>query len=282
MRLAFSGSSLSAASTFGATSWAVACRAKGVRASERSDATALHQQFALASVSKLLTSYAVLIAVDEGVVALDEPIAHVGHTVTLRQLLSHASGLSSDDPLVFVNEPMTKRVYSNAGIELAAQLVQSASGFAFDDYLRQAVLEPLAMHTTDVSGSPAHGYRSTLDDLCAFAAELLAPTLLSDALSQQMATMQFADLNGVLPGYGSQRPNPWGLGVEIRGDKSPHWTGADAPAQTFGHFGQSGTYVLIDRLNSLFVVYLGDRPFGPWAVDAWAPFNDAIRREIGG
>lgn len=282
MGIAFSGSSLSTASTFGAANWAVACQAQGVIASERSSVNAAEHQFALASVSKLLTSYAVLIAVDEGVVNLDEPLVHVGQTVTLRQLLSHASGLSSDDPLVFVNEPMTKRAYSNAGIELAAQLVQSGSGFAFDEYLRQAVLEPLAMHATDVSGSPAHGYRSTLDDLCSLARELLAPTLLSNELSQQMATVQFADLNGVLPGYGSQRPNPWGLGVEIRGDKSPHWTGTDAPAQTFGHFGQSGTYVLIDRLNALFVVYLGDRPFGPWAVDAWAPFNDAIRREIGG
>ena len=38
--------------------------------------------------------------------------------------------------------------------------------------------------------------------------------------------MVFPGLTGVLPGYGHQKPNDWGLGFEIRDAKSPHWTGA--------------------------------------------------------
>jgi CubicO group peptidase (beta-lactamase class C family) len=260
--------------------WAVSCLANSQTTTVVGDDTDRSRVFRLASVSKLVSSYAILIAVDEGVVTLDDPIQHVGNTVTMRQLLSHASGLSSDDALVYVAEPMTKRVYSNAGIELAAQVVEAASGFGFAEYLRQAVLQPLAMHSTQVDGSPAHGYQSTIDDMTRFASELLRPTLLSNDLSAEMATPQWPQLNGMLPGYGAQHPNPWGLGVEIRGTKSPHWCAPDAPPSVFGHFGQSGCFVWIDQTSESAVVFLGDRAFGPWAVAAWAPFNQSIRRSL--
>ena len=46
----------------------------------------------------------------------------------------------------------------------------------------------------------------------------------------EATTVQFPGLDGVLPGFGVQRPNDWGLGFEIRDDKSPHWTGlANSP-----------------------------------------------------
>ena len=56
--------------------------------------------------------------------------------------------------------------------------------------------------------------------------------------------VQFPGLTGVLPGFGVQRPNDWGLGFEIRDAKSPHWTGSANSGRTYGHFGQSGTFIV--------------------------------------
>ena len=62
-------------------------------------------------------------------------------------------------------------------------------------------------------------------DLAAFAGELLRPSLVSQQMHDAAIDVQFPGLAGVLPGFGSQRPNDWGLGFEIRDGKSPHWTG---------------------------------------------------------
>ena len=58
-------------------------------------------------------------------------------------------------------------------------------------------------------------------------------------------------LAGVLPGYGRQTPNDWGLGCEIRDHKSPHWTAPENSPETFGHFGQSGSFLWVDRAAGL-------------------------------
>ncbi len=88
--------------------------------------------------------------------------------------------------------------------------------------------------------------------------------------------MAFPGLAGVLPGFGRQNPNDWGFGVEIRDGKSPHWTGRRNSAQTFGHFGQSGTFLWVDPVAGLVLAFLGDRPFGPWATSAWPALSDAV------
>lgn len=94
----------------------------------------------------------------------------------------------------------------------------------------------------------------------------------------------FPGLNGVVPGYGHQRPNDWGLGFEIRGGKSPHWTGSSSSPRTFGHFGQTGTFLWSDPdagANGAACVVLTDRDFGSWAIDAWPPFTDTVLTELG-
>ena len=83
-------------------------------------------------------------------------------------------------------------------------------------------------------------------DLAAFAAELLAPTLVAPATLAEATAEQFPGLAGVVPGLGSFDPNPWGLGFEIRGDKSPHWTATSGSPRTFGHFGGAGTFLWVD------------------------------------
>ncbi len=93
--------------------------------------------------------------------------------------------------------------------------------------------------------------------------------------------MAWAGLDGVLPGFGRQGPCDWGLGPEIRGHKSPHWTGARNSPATFGHFGQSGSFLWVDPHAGLALAGLSGTSFGPWAKAAWPPLSDAVLRAAG-
>jgi CubicO group peptidase (beta-lactamase class C family) len=238
------------------------------------------QPFRLASVTKPLTAYAALVAYEEGVFELDDPAGPEGSTV--RHLLAHASGLAFDEHRVTA-PPGTRRLYSNAGFEVLGEHLAKAAGIPFAEYLRQAVLEPLGMTGTSLAGagSPAADGVSTVDDLVRFAAELQAPQLLHPSTVATATTVVFPGLKGVLPGYGHQNPNDWGLGYEIRAAKSPHWTGALSSPATFGHFGQSGTFLWVDPVAGAACVALTDRDFGEWAVPLWPRFTDAVLTELG-
>lgn len=233
--------------------------------------------FPLASVTKLLFAYAVLIAVEEGSLSLDEPAGPEGSTVA--HLLSHSSGLAPEatDP----GGPMfaavgARRIYSNQGFEILGEALATNTNMTPADYLRLAVFEPLAMRNSSLDGSPAHGGLSSVSDLVAFCRELLAPTLLDPTTLQRAIKPYFPELSGVLPGFGRQDPNPWGLGFEIRGNKAPHWTGTANSPSTYGHFGASGTFLWVDPERSLACVVLTDRRFGPWAAEVWPPLSDAV------
>ncbi|MGK5683426.1 serine hydrolase domain-containing protein [Actinoplanes sp. URMC 104] len=228
--------------------------------------------FAWASVTKLVTALTVLTAVDRGEVALDEPAGPPGST--LRHLLAHASGLAPDSDDV-LSAPGRRRIYSNRGIEVAADLVAQRAGADFAGLLRQRVLEPLGMSGTELTGSPAHGARGPVADLAALGRELLAPTLVPSLLPEATRPV-FPGLAGVLPGFGRQNPNDWGLGFEIRDGKSPHWTGRANSPETFGHFGQSGSFLWVDPVAGLACAGLADRPFGEWAAEVWPPLADAV------
>jgi CubicO group peptidase (beta-lactamase class C family) len=231
-----------------------------------------------ASVTKLLTALATLVAVEEGSVDLDQPAGPPG--ATLRHLLAHASGLGPDDDRVLA-PPGTRRIYSNRGFDLIGATVEAGTGIPFADYITAGVLEPLGMSRTSVTGSPASGAAGPLTDLITLAKELSAPTLVSVATLQEAATVAFPGLDGVLPGFGAQRPNDWGLGLEVRGTKSPHWTGAHNSPATVGHFGRSGSFVWIDPVAAVSCVELAARPFGPWAVAAWPALADAVLAACG-
>ncbi|MFE7741571.1 serine hydrolase domain-containing protein [Nocardia sp. NPDC057455] len=232
--------------------------------------------FPLASVTKPLVAYAVLVAVEEGAVDLDQPAGPPGATV--RHLLAHASGLAFDTTDVQAS-PGSRRIYSSAGFEVLAEFLTEQTGIAFDEYLRDAVFEPLGMTASVLAGPAGHAGRSSAADLARFAAELLNPRLISAQTHAAATSVQFPGLNGVLPGYGSQRPNDWGLGFEIRDGKSPHWTGGTNSPQTYGHFGQSGTFLWVDPKTELACLALSDENFGDWARAAWPPLSDAVIAE---
>ncbi len=235
------------------------------------------QPFYLASVTKPLAALATLVAVEEGALELgDAADEALIPGATVRHLLSHASGLAPERPLRAF-PPATRRVYSNVGIELLADLVQAAVEMSFAEYLHRAVAAPLGLAATRLAGSPARDGWSCVSDLARIVQELLRPSgwLHPSTLADAVA-VQYAGLRGVLPGFGGQDPNDWGLGFEIRGHKSPHWTGAlNAPA-TYGHFGQSGTMLWVDPAARVGLIALSDRPFDDWARVGWPELSDAV------
>jgi len=234
------------------------------------------RMFELASVTKPLVARAVQIAIEEGVVDLDTAAGPPGSTI--RHLLAHASGLAMLSDRILA-KPGTRRIYSNYGFVVLAETVQRESGIEFGRYLTDAVCEPLAMASSRLNGGAAAagaGAVSTVADLAAFAGDLLRPSTVSAQLHADAITVQFPGLDGVLPGYGAQRPNDWGLGFEIRDSKSPHWTGGRNSAGTFGHFGQSGGFIWADPEIDLALVVLTDRDFGDWALDLWPAISDAV------
>jgi CubicO group peptidase (beta-lactamase class C family) len=233
--------------------------------------------FPLASVTKPLTVLATLVAVEEGALELTDPAdERLIPGATLRHLLAHASGLAPERRLRSFG-PGVRRVYSNVGIELAADLVAAAVEVPFADYLTESVVAPLGLAATTLAGSPAADGVAPVRDLARVIQEVLSPQgLLHPSTLADACSVQYPGLRGVLPGFGSQDPNDWGLGFEIRGHKHPHWTGSANSPATFGHFGQSGTMFWIDPAARLGLVALAERDFGPWAASAWPRLSDAV------
>ncbi|MFG2075583.1 serine hydrolase domain-containing protein [Nonomuraea maritima] len=145
----------------------------------------------VASVSKSFTAMAVMTLVERGKIDLDQPVAKQlpGFTmadpratrITVRQLLNQTSGLSDrtvDIPATedassladltarlagsrLAADPGTHWEYCNVNYDLAARLVEVASGRSFEEYLRDKVFGPLGMTSSSVTAdNVADGYNS--------------------------------------------------------------------------------------------------------------------------
>jgi CubicO group peptidase (beta-lactamase class C family) len=121
----------------------------------------------------------------------------------------------------------------------------------------------------------------SIDDMLALARELLSPRLLAAETHQEMVSVQFPDLDGVLPDFGRFSPLDWGLGVELKGTKEGHWSGTLTSPRTYGHFGGSGTFFWVDPDRGVACAALTTRPFGDWAKEAWPRLSDAVLSELG-
>jgi CubicO group peptidase (beta-lactamase class C family) len=234
----------------------------------------LDQRFPWASVTKLATAVAVLVAAEEGLVDLDEAAGPPGST--MRHLLAHASGLPFEQgaPIAQAGE---RRIYSNYGFEVAADLVAERADMPFAEYFAHV----WGATGIALEGSPGSGATGTLADLLEVARELQQPHRLAPETLAEAASVQFPGLVGVLPGFGRQEPNDWGLGFELRDSKTPHWTGSRNSPRTFGHFGRSGTFLWVDPEAGLALACLTDLDFGDWAADAWPRLADAVLDEVG-
>jgi CubicO group peptidase (beta-lactamase class C family) len=131
--------------------------------------------FSIMSMTKPVAAVAALICCDDGRLALDEPLARwlpefdqsPNNTVTLRHVLSHTSGLFSDQrntgtlaetvarlakqKLQF--EPGSRWLYS-PGLTVAGRAVEVASGMPFDEFVAKRICQPLQMTDTRFRLSP--------------------------------------------------------------------------------------------------------------------------------
>lgn len=233
--------------------------------------------FPWASVTKIVTALVILQAARGGAVDLDDEAGPSGST--LRHLLAHASGVAFEGEKVMA-EPGRRRIYSNRGIELAAAHVERRTGRSFAELAQETLLDPLGMKSTGLVGSPAAGAEGPVSDLALLAAELVAPRTVDADLVAQATRTTFSGLAGVLPGFGRKEPNDWGLGIEVRGAKSPHWTSDGLSPETFGHFGQSGSFLWVDPTRRIGCVAAGAVAFGPWAVEAWPRLGDRVLQQL--
>jgi D-alanyl-D-alanine carboxypeptidase len=145
-------------------------------------------RYAIDSVSKEFTAAAVLLLAERGKLALDDPISkwfpelHTAAAVTLRQLLTHTSGIRDYWPQDFLTPEMTRPTtaaalidewvqrpldfepgtdwqYSNTGYVLAGAIVEKVSGETLFEFLSRQVFAPL--HMVGVTEYSPTGEQST-------------------------------------------------------------------------------------------------------------------------
>lgn len=158
--------------------------------------TTTSMRYRLASLSKLFTATAIVQLRDAGKLELDDPVHKYlpwfkvkqppgSIPITIRQLLTHTSGLSRDLDVPMWNElkfpsreemirlipeqqavfpPDTEYKYSNLAVAIAGEVVVAVSGEPYERYVQEHILDPLGMQATLVVPSPstpqlATGYR---------------------------------------------------------------------------------------------------------------------------
>ena len=257
--------------------WPVAYAAAGVvgpdgAVATRGDTT---RAVRLASVSKPVAALALLVGAEEGVVDLDEPAGPPGSTV--RHLLAHASGLPFEGAAP-IAPPGRRRIYSNEAFRALADHLVARAEMPFSDYVQAAVCTPLGIDL-DPHGDPGSGMHASLDDVLAIGRELLRPTLVALETLDEMTSVQFAGLSGVLPDLGRFDPLDWGLGVQLN-TPTPAWRGSRVSRRAFGHFGGSGTFLWVDPDARVVCGALTDREFAEWAKEAWPRLSDAVLEEL--
>jgi len=219
-----------------------------------------------ASVSKMAVAALVGFAVQQGEHDFNEPLGPEGST--LAHLLAHSSGLGPSREALGARVG-TKRIYSTFGYELIVERLGGTSVVVNHCRSRLGLLSVVS------DGSPAGGLAGTAEDLETLAWLWLGRGPVAEDIVGEMTAVFLPELGGVVPGFGSWQPCPWGLGPQVKGENS-HWMGSGWPATSFGHFGQSGSMILIDRLRECAVVALSAREFGPWAMTAWPNWTSRV------
>lgn len=145
--------------------------------------------FLIGSITKTLTTTLIMQLVDEGNVDLDQPVKRyvpdlqlgterATETVTVRQIVSHTSGIPGDYIKDFgrgddaldryitsyrdighLHEPNSMISYSNSAFSLAGRLIEHVTGQVWDDVLRERLLQPLGMDHVATLAEDALRYR---------------------------------------------------------------------------------------------------------------------------
>jgi CubicO group peptidase (beta-lactamase class C family) len=224
-----------------------------------------------ASVSKMAVALAFGVEIDWGFHAYSETVGPQG--ANFANLLSHSSGLGLEegDPPVPI---ATKRLYSNYAVDHAVNAIVGERPAA--DWLEDRVFQPLGMTTTSLVDRPSAGVTGSTNDMANLAVSWLRPDGIAVETRDRLIKPYLPDLAGIVPGFGRFTPCPWGIGPEVRGEKQ-HWMG-DWPPESFGHFGQSGSLMLLNADEGVGVVATSTEPFGRWAIDLWPAWTSAMRK----
>ena len=166
---------------------------------EKGERSTIETRYRLASISKQFTAAAILKLQDDGKLTIADPVCKwiqpcpaAWAPMKIHHLLSHTSGIpdlmarplwgmrrvtpatlaeltadSARYPLRF--QPGTKVSYDNAGFNLAAAIVEKASGMPFQTYMQMAIFKPLGLDRTGLGDAPdlAMGYANYPSGLAA-------------------------------------------------------------------------------------------------------------------
>ena len=238
-------------------------------------------RYPFASVTKLLTTHVIADLVASGFVSFDDWINDdyfQKGQVCLADLLSHSSGVRPDGQDCYT--PHQKRIYTNEAFEMAGDFILARLAKDFKDVTFSKLFnDGLGIHLESsilLEGSCAASAIGTFDDLMLFAREIREPTFLDLEMHSKLITPYLPDLSGILPGWGNFEKNVFGIGYEIKGEKLPHTTGTFSSSSTYGHFGQSGTFVFHDPENMLTTFCVTNHDFGPWAKEEYPKLSDQL------
>ena len=174
--------------------------------------------------------------------------------------------------------PGTRRIYSNPGFDLLGALLAERTGRPFDEALRDAVLEPLGMTGTGLVDRPSQGLDGPLarPRRVRRASSSARPSLAASRLRRWRRPSAFPGLPGVVPGVG--RFDPLRLGPRARAARREvaALDGRRATARRRSVTSVARHLPVGRPGRGLAVVVLTDRDFGPWALEAWPAFSDAI------
>jgi CubicO group peptidase (beta-lactamase class C family) len=146
-------------------------RSYGLANVERGERTSGLTNYRLASITKQFTATAILLLAERGALAIDDPVARhlpelakVAPAVTLRQLLTHTSGLPDYEKLLGDDEtrqivdrdvlalvakakvqPAGTYHYSNTGYALLALVIERVSKLSYSEFLSRNIFTPLHM-----------------------------------------------------------------------------------------------------------------------------------------
>jgi len=247
----------------------------GVRSEETKKPVTNDTMFNVGSLSKPVFAYGVLKLVDAGKLKLDEPLAPYlpkeftegdarFQQITARIVLSHRTGFPNwpgdGKPLVIHFTPGERFSYSGAGMVLLQKAVEKITGKPLNDYMQEAVFEPLGMKHSSYVGNPAFeneiavghdvggtatglfkaeqanaaaSLATTAEDYAIFLGAVLRGTGLRPATLREMETPQIAvdpACSNCVEGTPSGQLSAtifWGLGLGIEktaeGESLWHW-----------------------------------------------------------
>lgn len=155
-------------------------------------------------------------------------------------------------------EPYNSAFWRSLGLPWGGMVTTAAGALALARAFHAATTPAAIGATTAPAGSAPS------------AAPFLPADLLADASRDQTDDLG----GGLFPPFWWPRC-PWGLGVELRGAKAPHWTSAQASPGSFGHVGASGCLAWCDPAAGVSWAICGARTFERWW-RAWPAIGDAI------